>query len=134
MMKRIVEIESLLEFYDVPRLFIAKDKADTRFICVLFDDENVCKYLAIRASFDTLNSFMAGKVDLKKLLLTPVVEDEYFIVTYQDNEYRLRPFHGILKEEMLPEDGYFYSGDWEEYLISRKSHPRSRRNPIAAIF
>lgn len=37
-MKRAVEIETLLEFYDVPQLFIAKDKADTRFMCVLYED------------------------------------------------------------------------------------------------
>lgn len=134
-MKRMVEIESLLEFYDVPQLFIAKDKADTRFMCVLYEDESgVCKYLAVRASFDKLNRFMAGKIDLRMLILSPELEDEYFIVTYQNNEYEIRPFHGVLKEEMLPEEGYTFSGDWDEYLISRKSHRRSRQNPIAAMF
>lgn len=113
-MKRAVEIETLLEFYDVPQLFIAKDKADTRFMCVLYED--------------------GGGIDLRALILAPELEDEYFIVTFQNNEYEIRPFHGVLKEEMLPEEGYLFSGDWDEYLISRKSHRRSRHNPIAAMF
>lgn len=133
-MKRTVEIETLLEFYDVPQLFIAKDKADTRFMCVLYEDEGVCKYLAVRASFDKLNRFMGGGIDLRALILAPELEDEYFIVTFQNNEYEIRSFHGVLKEEMLPEEGYLFSGDWDEYLISRKSHRRSRHNPIAAMF
>lgn len=113
-MKRTVEIETLLEFYDVPQLFIAKDKADTRFMCVLYEDEGVCKYLAVRASFDKLNRFMGGGIDLRALILAPELEDEYFIVTFQNNEYEIRPFHGVLKEEMLPEEGYLFSGDWDE--------------------
>lgn len=133
-MKRTVEIETLLEFYDVPQLFIAKDKADTRFMCVLYEDEGVCKYLAVRASFDKLNRFMEGGIDLRALILAPELEDEYFIVTFHNYEYEIRPFHGVLKEEMLPEEGYLFSGDWDEYLISRKSHRRSRHNPIAAMF
>ena len=134
-MKHIIEIETLLEFYDIPQLFIGKDKADTRFICICYDDVGMYKYLAIKASFNKLNQFMAGEIDLRTLLLTPELTNEYFTVTFQHDEYEISPLHGDIEENMLPAEGYFYSGDWAEYMMMRKPHKRnSRRNPIAAIF
>ena len=57
-------IDRILDFCDVPQLFIARDAFDTIYLCLLYDDEPSCLYTAIRISNSRLQSFLSGDEDL----------------------------------------------------------------------
>ena len=60
-MDDILNIEKVLDYCDVPQLFIARDAFDTLFICLLYEDDPVCKYTGIKISSKKLNNFYDGK-------------------------------------------------------------------------
>ena len=82
-----LKIEKILDFCDVPQLFVARDAFDTIYLCLLYEDEPTCKYTAIRVSSDRLLSFLNGKEDLRNLFVNPETPSEYFNVEYSNGEY-----------------------------------------------
>ena len=85
-------IERILDFCDVPQLFIARDAFDTTYLCLLYEDEPSCLYTAIRISNDRLQSFLAGKADLRDLFDNPETPFEYFDVEYDNDNYYFKPY------------------------------------------
>ena len=90
-MNKKLYIERILDFCDVPQLFIARDAFDTIYLCLLFEDEPSCRYTAIRVSSERLQSFLSGREDLRFLFDNPENAFEYFDVEYRDNEYFFQP-------------------------------------------
>lgn len=68
-MEDVLRIDKILDFCDVPQLFVARDAFDTLYLCLLYDDETVYRYTGIRISTRRLESFLAGKADLRLLYL-----------------------------------------------------------------
>ena len=64
-MEDVLRIDKILDFCDVPQLFVARDAFDTLYLCLLYDDETVYRYTGIRISTRRLESFLAGKADLR---------------------------------------------------------------------
>ena len=62
-MEDVLRIDKILDFCDVPQLFVARDAFDTLYLCLLYDDETVYRYTGIRISTRRLESFLAGKAD-----------------------------------------------------------------------
>lgn len=58
--------KNILEFYDVPQLFVATDAMDINYLCVLYSQENSCEYLAVQISALRLRAFLAGDIDLRQ--------------------------------------------------------------------
>lgn len=113
-----IELERILDFYDVPQLFIGKDILGTRYLCLLYDDERCYTYISIRTSMDRLRLFLGGKCDLRTLFVTPEAKNEYFIATYDDNSYQMELFDKeTLPDKMLPDEGYFFEGENEDSSI-----------------
>lgn len=56
-----IRIERILDFYDVPQLFIARDAFETLYLCLLYTDEQECRYTAIRISGKRIEEFLSGK-------------------------------------------------------------------------
>lgn len=111
-------IERILDFYDVPQLFIARDAFDTIYLCLLYDDDPSCRYTAIRISNGRLQSFLNGDQDLRTLFDKPETPFEYFDVEYRDNEYYFEPHQSTsVGEERLPLSGYRMSGDEQEAVV-----------------
>ena len=79
-MEDVLRIDKILDFCDVPQLFVARDAFDTLYLCLLYDDETVYRYTGIRISTRRLESFLAGKADLRLLYLQPENEHEYYDV------------------------------------------------------
>ena len=98
-MEDVLRIDKILDFCDVPQLFVARDAFDTLYLCLLYDDETVYRYTGIRISTRRLESFLAGKADLRLLYLQP------------ENEQRLGN---------LPRQRIFYRID------NQRSHPLYR--------
>lgn len=87
-MEDVLRIDKILDFCDVPQLFVARDAFDTLYLCLLYDDETVYRYTGIRISTRRLESFLAGKADLRLLYLQPENEHEYYDVVFQSGEYQ----------------------------------------------
>lgn len=102
-----IRIERILDFYDVPQLFIARDAFETLYLCLLYTDEQECRYTAIRISGKRIEEFLSGKTDLRELFLSPETGAEYFDVTLANNEYQITSsVPAPLSEDRLPEKGY----------------------------
>ena len=87
-MEDVLRIDKILDFCDVPQLFVARDAFDTLYLCLLYDDETVYRYTGIRISTRRLESFLAGKADLRLLYLQPENKHEYYDVVFQSGEYQ----------------------------------------------
>ena len=111
-------IERILDFCDVPQLFIARDAFDTTYLCLLYEDEPSCLYTAIRISNDRLQSFLAGDSDLRDLFDNPETPFEYFDVEFSDGDYIFEPHQtASVGEERLPLSGYRMSGNEHESVV-----------------
>lgn len=100
-------IERILDFCDVPQLFVARDAFDTTYLCLLYEDNPSCQYTAIRISSERLQSFLSGNQDLRELFDNPETPFEYFDVEYGDDNYYFKPHvAATVGEERLPLSGY----------------------------
>ena len=59
-MENVLRIEKILDFCDVPQLFVARDAFDTLYLCLLYEDELLCRYTGIRISARRLEDFLSG--------------------------------------------------------------------------
>ena len=106
-MEDVLRIDRILDFCDVPQLFVARDAFDTLYLCLLYDDETVCRYTGIRISTHRLESFLVGEADLRLLYLQPESEHEYYDVVFQSGEYQKTLLkESALSEDKLPAEGY----------------------------
>lgn len=113
-----IEMERILDFYDVPQLFLGRDIIGTKYLCLLYDDSECYTYIAIRISNNKLNAFFSKRIDLRTLFITPELDNDYYIVSYNDNSYLIEKYnHALLQEEMLPDEGYFFDGNEDDSLI-----------------
>ncbi|MBO5601266.1 MAG: hypothetical protein J5957_01485 [Prevotella sp.] len=117
-MNNLLKIEKILDFCDVPQLFIARDAFDTMYLCLLYEDNPSCLYTAIKISSNRLDTFLSGQIDLRELFENPEVPFEYFDVEYSDNKYTFRPHQDTMVEETrLPLHGYKMNGNEQENVI-----------------
>ena len=117
-MNKKLYIERILDFCDVPQLFIARDAFDTIYLCLLFEDDPSCRYTAIRVSSERLQSFLSGKEDLRCLFDNPENAFEYFDVEYRDNEYFFQPHESAsVGEDRLPLTGYLMPENEQESVV-----------------
>ena len=111
-------IERILDFCDVPQLFVARDAFDTTYLCLLYEDNPSCQYTAIRISSERLQSFLSGNQDLRELFDNPETPFEYFDVEYDDDNYYFK--HHVaatVGEERLPLSGYKMPKNEHESVI-----------------
>lgn len=106
-MNDILTMERVLDFYDQPQLFVARDSFNTLYLCLLFDDEPTLQYTAIRISDKRLKSFIDGTLDLRAIYEQPEVSGEYFDVSYNENTYHISlATFSTITEDRLPDQGY----------------------------
>lgn len=117
-MEDVLRIEKILDFCDVPQLFVARDAFDTLYLCLLYEDETVYRYTGIRISARRLDAFLAGNMDLRILFLQPENEHEYYDVVFQSGEYQKTLFmENVLPESKLPSAGYVLPEDTRENVV-----------------
>lgn len=113
-----LRMDRILEYYDVPQLFVARDAFDTLYLCLLYDDEDVCRYTGIRISLGRLRSFTQGAADLRSLYVSPEKRTEYYDVECDDGSYWLSPSSlQALPEGRLPAEGYTFRADDSESIV-----------------
>lgn len=112
-----LRLDKILDFYDEPQLFIARDIFDAQYICLLYDDANAPTYTAVKISNERLADFLAGKADLRQLFTNPEVKGEYYDVVYSGNHFAIAPLDiKSLPEDRLPQDGYTLDSDSQESI------------------
>ena len=120
-------IEKILDYCDLPLLFVARDDFDTLYLSLLFDDEIEPVYTAVRISQHRLKEFLDGRLDLLDVIDEPETKGEYFNVTVENNRYVMQPLPvNKLPEERLPDKGYRLSSTENEFFSV--SVPRSDYN------
>ena len=125
-------VERILDFCDVPQLFVARDVFDTIYLCLLYEDNPACLYTAIRISNDRLQSFLSGNKDLRELFDNPENASEYFDVVYRDDNSFFEPHVATsVGEERLPLSGYRMNGNEQEAVVVHI--PVSDRNLLKDI-
>ena len=111
-------IDQILDYCDVPQLFTARDTFDTLYLCLLYEDNPICSYTAIRLSSKRLTEFLSGKLDLRFLFVHPELDQEYFDVVFQNNEYQMGTMlKQSLPEERLPTEGYYMVSNSRENVV-----------------
>lgn len=109
MKNNVLSLERIIEYVDVPQIFLARDIFDTQYICLLYEDNPICRYTAVRISSRQYELFIRKEHDLRTLFVNPERHGEYFDVEYIDNNYVCSPYSGEhLPEDRLPEAGFYY--------------------------
>ena len=110
---RKLRIIRILEYYDVPQLFIAEDAIGVRFLCLLHDiaNDGELKIIGVTVSADKLNDFIKGHIDLLTMFTSPELEDSIFHIHIKEEGIYAEHYSGILDSSMLPDEGYFYDTD-----------------------
>ena len=117
-MEDVLKIDKLLDYCDQPQLFTARDNFDTLYLCLMYEDEPVSHYIAIRVSTRRLEQFYLGNIDLRTLFIQPENTEEYFDVTVSNHKLLKRLSNEKeLTEDKLPASGYTFSGDIRENVI-----------------
>ena len=103
----------ILEYYDVPQLFIAEDDNGVCYLCQLYDvEENgELKIIGVTVSVGKLNEFVKGHVDLLTMFTSPELEDSIFLIHVKEDGIYAERYNGVLDSSMLPDEGYFYNTD-----------------------
>ena len=102
-----LKITEILEYYDVPQLFVAADAIETFYLCVTYDidETGVLHCLALNISKNRLNDFITGHLELKEMYLHPEMNLFDVIVYGDDVEATIRKQPAT--DDMLPDEGYF---------------------------
>lgn len=103
-------LHKILDFYDLPQLFVAKDAMDVSYVCVLYDQQDGFHYLGVQVSDLRLQSFCAGQLDLRRLYEQPEQDNTLYEVVVHEEQinamHLLKPAE--VAEHMLPAAGYYY--------------------------
>ena len=80
---RSLKLIKILDFYDVPEVFIASDVMSTKYMCLRnsFSEEEGFIYIAVQISTDRLDDYISKRVDLRSLFVYPEADNSYFKVT-----------------------------------------------------
>ena len=104
-MKNNINIESILIYYDTIQLFIGVDSVKTRYLCLLFDNSEVDKYIGIRISQERLSLLLSGNIDLRETYINSEIKNEYIIFIECDETFIEETVIASPLEDMLPEEG-----------------------------
>ena len=110
-------VDKILDYYDEPQLFVARDMFDAQYICLLYADDEKPKYTAVKISNAKLTDFLSGKVDLRQVFVSPEVKGKYYEVVGNDDHLSITPLKGAtLPEGRLADSGYMLDADTQESI------------------
>lgn len=102
-----LSITEVLEYYDVPQLFVAKDAVGTSYLCLFYDYDESGRMMCISVSIskERLNDFLTGHLDLRHIFTEPEMFFYNVIIDGDIIDAVLR--ENAPTESMLPDAGYF---------------------------
>jgi hypothetical protein len=112
-MKKLLQIQQILVYYDIPEIFIATDEVETSYLCLLVDvDKNSIKYISTPISSKRLMDFINGKEDLREIYVFPETNQIYYFDKIEDI-IEATIWNKKLPEEFLPEKGFKFEKSLE---------------------
>jgi len=103
-MTKQLHVLQIISYYDIPLIFIAIDEIDTKFICLLVNEDS---YISTEVSANRLSEFMNNNEDLRDIFTTPETHQIYSFNGISDTIEAIL-FESELTEEYLPEYGFKY--------------------------
>lgn len=113
----------VIVFYEIPQVFVAADIFDTKYLCLLYpNNDDLCyKYLAVRVSIKRLELFKSKIIDLLSIYKIPE-DDNFFDVTVKGvDDITANPIaRDLIDPNMLPDEGFYcnYDAIDDDELIS----------------
>lgn len=109
---RNLKLTKILDFYDVPEVFIATDIMGTRYMCLRnsYSEDEGFVYIAVQISENRLDDYISRRIDLRTLYTKPEVDNSYFKVTVCAEKISAFPLTTI-EDFQIPEEGYYYEED-----------------------
>ena len=100
----------ILEYYDVPQLFIADDASGIHYLCLLYniEDDGELKTIAVSVSPSRLNEFIKGHIDLLSVFSNPEAGYSLYDIKMKENALYAQRFYNRLSQTMLPDEGYYF--------------------------
>lgn len=114
---RVLQLNKILEYYDIPQVFLATDAIGTHYLCVLYDHEEDkgYQYVAVQLSIRNLSSFISGNVDLRFLFENPAYDDSFYRVSVINGHIEANSIsQSEISEDMLPSEGYVLDSSSQE--------------------
>lgn len=106
-----IDLMDMLEYYDVPQLFVAKfEDSESYLICMLEDVNKIegCIFLGVKVSEERLKDFYCNEIDLRSVFANPEFSQPFFKVTENGCEYVAEWIpEKNLSEEEFPEKDYY---------------------------
>lgn len=101
----------ILEYYDVPQLFIADDASGIHYLCLLYniEDDGELKTIAVSVSPSRLNEFIKGHIDLLSVFSNPETGYSLYDIKMKEDALYAHRFSNRLSQSMLPDEGYYFN-------------------------
>lgn len=115
-MKRLMEFEETLIYYDMPNLIVAKDQIGLRYICQLVETtQTIDKFLCIPLSAQRLKEFKSSNIDLQSLFENPEVSEYYLaeIINGKIDQFEIGMVpRDQIPDAWIPDPGFYF---YEEF-------------------
>jgi hypothetical protein len=124
-------IGTLME-YDIPHLFLAKDKIGGLYLCLLVEDGTQLEYLTVDISQKRLRKLLSGddSLDLRDVYLTPEIARWYWAVLGEDKilQVETKALEGnTVPERWLPEKECFLPKmDVDKFIVSSEAQTKEK--------
>lgn len=112
-MTRTIKTVDVIDYFDVPLLFVGKDPIGTHYLCMIIDNSpSFDKYICVPISEKRLSEFYVKKVGVKTIFLEPEI-NSYFFYTVDSNcdnplvECDFNP-------KYMPEEDFYYQNSISE--------------------
>jgi len=107
-----LEITQILVYYDLPELFLGKDKVGTKYICLLLDFiESKPFYISCSISSTRVSSFISGKIELREIFVEPEIPHWYTVKEIDKENVLIDDYsfgeNNSIPDKYLPNEGYF---------------------------
>lgn len=111
-MVKSIEITQILVYYDLPELFLGKDRVGTKYIFLLLDFiKNKPFYISCTISNTRVAGFISGKIELREIFIEPEIHQWYTLLEFDKENVIIDDFtfegDNSLPEKYLPNEGYF---------------------------
>lgn len=127
-------IKEVLDYYDVPQLFVAQDNVFTSYLCLTYDidEEGDLQCVAVNISPSKLNDFLTGHLDLRDLFINP--ELNCYDVFVEGDEVNANLRTKAFENRMLPDEGYRFDFNQHENREMISASRETNRTIIRIAF
>jgi hypothetical protein len=117
--RRKLHIDRILVFHDFPELFLAQDKSEMDYLCLLteLNDEEYL-YHCVSISKKRLYQYLNGKVDLREIFTNPELPEWWLTTDTSQKEFEIAFYSSQgISEDLLPESDCYFAEELQDDLI-----------------